>query len=276
MKFIYRIFIQIGIVLGFIGTIVVNTLSSLGMINNTDPGTLSDEIPNYFVPAGITFAIWGVIYIGLAALAIYSTIALFKKKEEESYFLNKMGIEFIVASIANIAWIFLWHYQDKTDPNKYMVEFSLIAMVILLASLLTMYIRLKIGKSNVSRKEKWLIHIPISLYLGWITIATVANATAVIVDLSINKMLFSGYWLTEIYWTNFMLVIATIITLLMLFIRKDIAYSLIVIWAFVGIILKRTSVAPIELEIIVTSAIGISLILGMIGFASYKLIKKKS
>ena len=103
MKFIYRIIIQIGIVLGFIGTIVVNVLSSIGLINNVDPGTLSDAIPNYFVPAGITFSVWGIIYIGLIFLTIYSTIALFKKRDEDSYFIDNMGIEFIVASLANIA-----------------------------------------------------------------------------------------------------------------------------------------------------------------------------
>ena len=273
MKFITRIIIQIGVVLGFIGTVVVNALSSVGLINNIDPGTLSDNIPNLFVPSGLTFSVWGVIYIGLAALAVYSTIALFKKKEEESYFLNKMGIEFIIASAANITWIFLWHYQT---PANYMVELSLIAMVILLASLLTMYIRLGIGKIDVSKEEKWFIHVPISLYLGWITIATVANATAVIVDLSINKLLYSGYGLSEVYWTNFMLLIATIITILMLYIRKDIAYSLVVIWALAGILTKRISVSPIQLEIVATSGIGIALIVAMIGFVIYKFIRKKS
>ena len=145
------------------------------MINGVTPQELSDLLPNYFVPAGLTFSVWGLIYIGLLALTIYSTIILFKKKDEESYFLNKMGVEFIIASIANIAWIFLWSYQN---PSNYMVEFSLVAMLVLLASLLTMYIRLKIGKNKASLKEKWFIHIPISLYLGWITIATVANVTA--------------------------------------------------------------------------------------------------
>jgi len=273
MKFIYRIFIQIGIVLGFVGTIVVNTLSSLELINNITPEELSDALPNYFVPAGLTFAVWGVIYIGLLALTIYSTIELFKKKEEESYFIDKMGVEFIIASIANIAWIFLWHYQAA---GNYMVLFSLIAMIVLLASLLTMYLRLKIGKREVSVKEKWLVHIPISLYLGWITIATVANATAFIVDLEMNKLLFAGYWLSEEYWTNLMLIIATIITILMLYIRKDIAYSLIVLWAFAGIILKRIQTPPVVLEIVTTAAIGIGLIAIMIGYTTYKLIKTKS
>jgi hypothetical protein len=272
MKFIYRVFIQVGIILGFVGTIVVNTLSSLGLINGTTPEFLSDQLENYFVPAGLTFTVWGLIYIGLLAFTIYSTIELFKKKQEEDYFINKMGIEFIIASIANIAWIFLWHYQAA---GNFMVVFSLIAMLVLLASLLTMYIRLKVGKEDVSAKEKWFVHIPISLYLGWITIATVANATAVLVDLEMNKSLFAGFWLTEEYWTNLMLIIATIITLLMLYIRKDIAYSLIVIWAFAGIILRRIE-TTIVLEIITTAAIGIGLIVIMISYTAYRLIKTKS
>jgi len=263
MKFITRVIIQIGIILGFIGTVVVNVLSSIGKINNIDPGTLSDLLPNLFVPSGLTFSVWGLIYIGLAALAVYSTVILFKKKDEDSYFIDKMGIEFIVASIANIAWIFLWHYQ--------FVGFSLIAMVVLLASLLTMYIRLKIGRSDASKTEKWLIHIPISLYLGWITIATVANVTALLVDIG-----WSGFGLTEVYWTNLMILIATIITILILYFRKDIAYSLVVIWALVGIILKRFEESPFQLEIVTTTFIGIALIGLMIGFTIFRLISKKS
>jgi hypothetical protein len=265
MNFVTRIIIQIGVVLGFIGTVVVNALSSVGLINNVDPGTLSDEIPNLFVPSGLTFSIWGLIYIGLAALAVYSSISLFKRKDDESYFIDKMGIEFIVASIANIAWIFLWHYR--------LVEISLIAMVILLVSLLIMYLRLKIGKAKVSNAEKWTIHVPISLYLGWITIATVANATAVLVNVGWNR-----FGLTEVYWTNFMLLIATIITLLMLYLRKDIAYSLVVIWAFIGIILRRidfASTSP-QPEVIATATIGIILITLFIGFTIFRFFKKKN
>ena len=268
MKFTSRVIIQIGIILGFIGTIVVNALSSVGLINGVDPGTLSDNIVNLFVPSGITFSVWGVIYIGLAALTVYSTVLLFKKKkEEEKYFIDKMGIEFFVAAIANITWIFFWHYQTV---DGIFVLISLFAMLLLLASLLTMYIRLGIGKKEVDMKEKWFVHIPISLYLGWITIATVANATAVLVEFGWTR-----FGLTEVYWTNFMLIIATIITLLMIVLRKDIAYSLVVIWAFTGIIIKRYSVSILELEIISTAIIGIALILIMITFIGYKFLREK-
>lgn len=277
MKFITRIIIQIGIILGFIGTVVVNALSSVGIINNITPEELSDALPNLFVPSGLTFTVWGVIYIGLLAFTIYSTIVLFKKKEEESYFIDKMGIEFIVASIANISWIFLWHYQSDAS---YMVLFSLIAMLVLLASLLTMYIRLKIGRNDVSQKEKWFVHIPISLYLGWITIATVANATAFLVDLDINKGFINVtnlLGLSEVYWTNLMLIVATIITLLMLFFRKDLAYSLVVIWAFVGIILNRFEVGSGEpLEVTATAIIGIVLIVIMFGVTIFRTMRRKS
>lgn len=276
MKFITRIIIQIAVILGFIGTVVVNALSSVGIINNITPEELSDALPNLFVPLGLTFTVWGVIYIGLLAFTIYSTIVLFKKKEE-SYFIDKMGIEFIVASIANISWIFLWHYQSD---ESYMVLFSLIAMLVLLASLITMYIRLKIGRSEVSQKEKWFVHIPISLYLGWITIATVANATAFLVDLDINKGFINAtnlLGLSEVYWTNLMLIVATIITLFMLFFRKDIAYSLVVIWAFTGIILKRFEVGSGEpLEVTATAIIGIALTAIMIGVTIFRTIRKKS
>ncbi|MFW9923337.1 MAG: hypothetical protein ACFFDW_08645 [Candidatus Thorarchaeota archaeon] len=261
-----RIFIQIGILLGFIGTVVVNALSALLPINGQTPGEISDNIPNLFVPAGLTFSVWSVIYIALLGLTIYSIKSWFKKDQEPSELLDKYGIEFIIAAIANITWIFLWHYN--------FVGLSTIAMVVLLGSLLSAYIRLRIGKGANTIAEKWFIHIPLSIYLGWITIATVANITATLVTFGWN-----GFGASESFWAILMIAIATVITLLMLILRNDIAYSLVVIWSLVGIILKRVDTTlpgyTPQLGIVITSSIGIGLVTLLIGFVIFKYFYKK-
>lgn len=275
MKTTSKIIIQIGIILGFLGTIIINTLSSIGIINNKDPGTLSDALPNLFVPSGITFAIWGVIYIALLVLTIYSIRSWFKKDMEPSEFLNKMGIEFIIASIANISWIFLWHYQAELNSTAY----SLVAMLILLGALLSAYIRLRIGKNEeASKGEKWLIHTPFGVYLGWITIATVANVTALLVETGWENIIApTDTW--KIIWTIIIISVAAVITLLMLILRKDIAYSLIVIWALTGIILKRFEVYnlgdPLILGVVIAAGVAIGLIVILIGITIYRLFKSK-
>ncbi|HUT81973.1 MAG TPA: hypothetical protein VMZ29_12295 [Candidatus Bathyarchaeia archaeon] len=270
-----RIFLQVGILLGVIGTLVVNLLSAFNFINGIDPGTLSDAIPNLFVPWGITFLVWNVIYLGLIALTIYSIKSWFKKGAEPPEFLDKFGIEFIIASIANIAWIFFWHFQSNppTVDGPFPVYVSLIAMVVLFGSLLTMYLRLKIGKNKeATRAEKWFIHIPISIYFGWISIALAANITSTIVDLGWNSVIApSLQW--EINWTIIIIAVATIITLLMLLLRKDIAYSLVIIWSLTGIMVKRF-LTDYYLGIVLAAGIGIGLIVVLIGITIFRLIKQ--
>lgn len=253
--------------MGFLGTLIVNLLSVFLPINGVTPGELSDALGNFFVPAGLTFMIWNVIYIALLGLTIYSIKSWFIKGEEPPEFLDKIGIEFILASIANIAWIFFWHYQ--------IVYMSLIAMLILFGSLMSLYVRLGIGKNKEAIKtEKWFVHIPISIYFGWITIATVANITALFVDLGWDYIIApSIFW--EIVWTIIIISVATIITLLTLWFRKDIAYSLVIIWSLAGIIIKRATSVPFTLGIIIAAGVGIGLILVMMGLTIYRMIPKK-
>ena len=264
---ITRILLQIGILLGFLGTLIVNMLSVFLPINGYTPAELSDALVNFFVPAGLTFMIWNLIYVGLLALTIYSIKSWFIKDQESPEFLDKMGIEFILASLANIAWIFFWHYQ--------IVYMSLVAMLVLLGSLMSLYIRLGIGENeNASHAEKWFVHIPISIYFGWITIATVANITALFVDLGWDVIIApSIFW--EVFWTILIITVATIITILTLWFRKDIAYSLVVIWSLAGIIIKRATTVPFVLGVVIAAGVSIALILAMISFTIYRLVPKK-
>lgn len=239
---------QLANIVGFIGMITVNFLANYIPINGYNTGEVSEMFPNLFTPAGITFSIWGVIYLFLLGFTIYQTKGFINKINRPPTIVNKIGWLFFITSLANMAWIFAWHYLKPS--------LSLIIMIILLISLIMIYLRLNIGKNDFRGTKKYLVNIPFSLYLGWITIATIANVTAWLV--SIN---WTGFGLSDITWTIIVIIVGIILTSLNLFSRGDIVYSLVVIWAYLGIILKRNQVEPIYMSIIITAVIGILIII---------------
>jgi hypothetical protein len=224
--------LQVGNIIAVVLTIIVNGLANLLPIGGKYTGELSDNIPNLFVPAGITFSIWGIIYILIIFFSIYLAKDLFNKEKTTKPFLEKTSYFFILASLANIIWIFLWHYEQ--------IFLSLLAMIFLFVSLLFIYLRLNIGLEKLSIKEKLFVHTPISVYIGWITVATVANVTAVLVTFG-----WDGFGISESTWTILVLIIVAIISVLMIVKRKDIAYGLVIIWALLGIAFKRFEADPV-------------------------------
>jgi len=236
--------------IGIIATIIVNALAVLLPLNGKATNELSDALPNLFVPSGITFSIWSVIYIFLIIFMLYQIYGLITKKTDLKY-LENIGIWFMLASLANVLWIFLWHYEY--------VAVSLIAMIVLLLSLMMMYLKLNIGLSDVSNKEKIAVNTTISIYFGWITVATIANVTAVLVSLNVGEL-----FLGQEVWTILVIAVATLIAILIIVQRKDIPYSLVIIWALLGIVIKRLGddqIYGVQTRIAATAAIAITVLL---------------
>ena len=234
--------------LGFLGMVFINALAVAFPINNRSTGELSDLYPNLFVPAGLTFSIWAVIYLRLTIFIIYTLVIAIKKDAQKSPFIEKIGLLFFVTSILNMAWIFAWHYE--------MVSLSLVAMLLLLASLIMIYLRLSIGISNSAPEEKYIVHLPFSVYLGWITIATIANVTAFLVDVKWNT-----FGLGEQFWTVAVIIVGVGIALVTLFRRRDIFYGLVVDWALLGILLKRLNIDTVpDQSVVVMTVIGLVLV----------------
>jgi len=257
--------LQVGNIIAVILTIIVNGLANVLPIGGKNTGELSDNIPNLFVPAGITFAIWGVIYVLIILFAIYLAKDLFKKEKTTEPFLEKISFFFILASLANVIWIFLWHYEQ--------ILLSLLAMLVLFVSLLVMYLGLNIGIEKVSLKEKLFIHVPISVYIGWITVATIANITAVLVTIGWN-----GFGVSEEIWTMLIMIVVAIITILILIKRKDCAYNAVIIWALIGIYLKRMTDDPIygfQTQIAYTAVMAIVIILIISAITTFLQYSKK-
>ena len=256
--------LQIGNILAVIITILINALAVILPLNGKTTQELSDVLPNLFVPAGITFSIWGIIYILWIIFAIYQARDLFKKEEIDMPFLQQITFLFILSSIANSAWIFLWHYEY--------VGLSVLMMIILLLSLLAIYSRLNIGHSISSMAEKICVQVPFSVYLGWITVATIANITAFLV--SVN---WDGFGISPLNWTIIIIAVGTLLTILMLVLRKDIAFSLVVLWAFFGIWMKRTTLpnSAIDMNVVTTITIAIIfIVIGLLAVIGYQLIRK--
>ena len=219
---------QILIVVAVVATIAVNGLANALPINGLQTGEISDSFPVYFTPAGYVFAIWGVIYLGLLAYAVYQALPA----QRTSPRLRSIRTLFLVGSVANIAWIILWHYL--------LFPLTLVAMLVLLGTLVGIYQRLRIGRSSPPLVERLAVDLPFSIYLGWITVATVANVTALL-----NYWGWNGFGVSEEAWLVIVLVVACIIATLMALTRRDVAYLLVLAWAFAGIGVKHSGVLPV-------------------------------
>jgi hypothetical protein len=233
---------------GFAAVIVVNTLANTLPLGGRTTGQLSDQYPNLFVPSGLTFSIWGLIYLLLAIFVVYCVVFSARKPTQDDSFMEKVGVLFFITCLANLGWIFAWQYQ--------VLPLSLVLMIVLLGALILIYVRLNVGIASATAAEKYLVHLPMSIYLGWISIATIANVTAVLV---------AGKWtrfgMSEQFWAVVMIAVGIILAGLMLFRRNDIFYALVVGWALVGILLKRIAdMATPAGAVILTTIIGISLI----------------
>jgi hypothetical protein len=231
--------LQIANILGFIVMVVVNILANALPLGGKTTGELSDLYPNLFVPAGYVFSIWGVIYMLLLAFTVYQASPSRRKTE----FLEKIGYLFSLSSVFNVIWIFLWHYEY--------VILSLFAMIALLLSLILIYLRLDIGRSSPVREERLWVHLPFSVYLGWITVAPIANIVAVLVSIG-----WKGFGLNEVAWTIIVIAVAVVLTVINTLTRGDLAYALVIIWALGGIIVKQMEISAI----VTTAGLGVAII----------------
>lgn len=233
-------------IIGFLGVVIVNGLANALPINNRTTGELSDQYPNLFVPAGLTFSIWGLIYILLAIFVGYGLYTALRRDNRGS-FVSRIGILFFLSCIANIGWIFAWHYE--------LVGLSLLLMLLLLGSLLAIYLRLGVGKKRATGRERYLVHLPFSVYLGWITIATIANVTALLVDINWDR-----FGLSEQFWAVAVIIVGIAISLAVLFTRRDIFFCLVVDWALLGILINRLADPAVVQSVVIVTIAGLVII----------------
>jgi benzodiazapine receptor len=211
-------------IIGFVLTVIVNSLAgSTTLIGGVNTAQISDSNPTLITPAGYVFSIWGIIYVLLGVFVVFQALPSQKEKE----YTKKIGWLFVLSSILNIVWLFLWQYE--------FLSLSVVLMFLLLSTLILIYLRLGIGKSQVTLREKLAIHVPFSVYLGWITIASIANVSVTLVSVNWN-----GFGIDPEIWATLIIIVALLIALLVVATRKDIAYGLVIIWALIGIAVKQS------------------------------------
>ncbi len=223
----YKTSTKIFVAIAFISMVVINGVGNLLPLNGMSTGAVSDSYPNIFAPAGLTFAVWGVIYALLLGYSIYQ-FGPFKKDCEatDSKLMNSIAFYFIISSLANAAWIFSWHFK--------LIPLSMLFMAIILICLI--FVNSAIKKNKLSNKEKFFLKLPFSVYFGWITVATIANATVLLVSLGWN-----GFGISETVWATIIIFVGTLIGVVTMLKNRDIVYGLVLIWAYLGILIKHTS-----------------------------------
>jgi translocator protein len=213
---------RLAMILSLILVLVVNTLANTLPINGVTTGEVSDQFPILFVPAGYVFSIWGLIYAALIAFIIYSVTPKGLANEK----IDSIAWWFVASNVFNTAWIFLWHYMQFT--------LTLVPIFGLLISLIAIYLKLRISIQKRSITETLLVSAPFGIYLGWATVAVVANVSQALYNLGWN-----GAPLTPPIWTVIMLGVASLLGVLMIFLRHEVTYPLVLVWAFVGIWVKH-------------------------------------
>ena len=214
---------QILVIVVYAVTLVINSLASTGALGGQPTGEISNAYPIYFVPANLTFAIWGVIYLALTAFVVFQALPA----QRENPVVKRISGLFVLSSLANALWLVL--FQD--------LQFwlSVPVMLALLGMLITIYRRLDVGKA-VSRGTYWLMQVPFSIYLAWITIATIANVAQALFASGVTELGLGGP-----AWAAIMLVVGTvIISAVIVRGRGNIAYALTTVWAIAGIVIKQS------------------------------------
>ncbi|WP_456272116.1 TspO/MBR family protein [Bacillus sp. AK031] len=206
----------------FILVLVVNTLSVTLPLNGQSTGEISNRLDVFFTPAGYVFSIWSLIYL---LLGIWIIRQIPKKKRDSEYY-QQISPFFIITCLLNTAWIFMWHY------NYFLL--SVIVMLCLLVTLIIIYRKVKDLKSN------FFDVLPFSIYLGWISVASVANISYYLTYIEWN-----GFGLGDTFWSILSLAAALGLAVTFRFKQHDWVFPLVFVWAVIGIGVNNQEQHPI-------------------------------
>ena len=241
----------------FVGVIAVNALANILPINGYNTGQISAFYPNAFVPAGFTFSIWGIIYLLLLSYTIGFTFYSIKSQQHPKAFIliERINIYFLWTCVFNMSWIVAWHYLQ--------IELSVLIMLLFLSTLIQLFLKSKIMAHDLNRTQRIILQTPFIVYLGWISVATIANITALLVAYK-----WTALNIAPAYWSATMILIAIVLAVLMLRKFKVVEFALVVAWALWGIYNAQGPAAPILAKL---TAVGIGI---LITAALFTLIQK--
>ncbi|MEH7438012.1 TspO/MBR family protein [Neobacillus drentensis] len=207
--------------LGLLLVVIVNALANILPLNGQTTGEISNRLNVLFTPAGYVFSIWGLIYL---LLFIWVLRQLPKNRRNLPLYQSTSGL-FLLTCMLNILWILLWHY-----------EFFFFTVLVMIAFLITLIFLYKKVKSFHPPK---IDVIPISIYLGWVSVALIANISYYLVYIQWN-----GWGISQVVWTVIMLWVAALLAGIFYMKEKDPYYVLVFIWALIGIGVKNKDSFP--------------------------------
>lgn len=244
----------------FAGVIALNALANILPINGYNTGQISAFYPNAFVPAGFTFSIWGVIYLLLLFYTIGFTYYTLKQQQYPKVFalIERINIYFLLTCVFNMAWIVAWHYLQ--------IELSVVIMMLFLSTLIQLFLKSNTVAGALNTTQKFILQTPFIVYLGWISVATIANITALLVAYK-----WAAFSIAPTYWSAAMILIAILLAVLMLKKFKAVPFALVVAWALWGIYHAQGPAAPILARI---TAVGIGLLITASLFAFFNSNRK--
>ncbi len=205
-------------IIALIATLALNYLANALPLNGQTTGAISDRFEVFFKPAGFAFAIWGVIYLALLAFVVYQALSA----QRENQRLRALSYFFAVSCLANCAWLIFWHFE--------LFPLTMLAMVALLLALIKIYITIRRTTPPLPALERWLVALPFSLYLAWITVATMVNATILL-----DYFHWNGWGVSPETWAVALLVIAAALAAIINIRYGDAAFAFVLMWAFLGI-----------------------------------------
>jgi translocator protein len=222
-------------------TVYVNYLAGSGQLNDVGTGELSDLYPVLFTPAGFTFSIWGIIYL---LNTVFCGLQIYKLVKSPKTINSKHILIFILVCVLNIAWLFTWHYK--------LLLLSVVVMLLMLSSLV--YGLVISRKVRTASSQNYFEYMNFSVYLGWISVATIANISAWLYTLEFGE----NY---QVLFTIIMMSIATGLAIWFSYKLRNYAFGMVVIWALFGINRARVLDQTEGLNLIALAAmIGMTLI----------------
>ena len=254
-------FLQVANVLGFLAVIIMNVLSEVLPVNGVTTADISGRYENLFTPAGFTFSIWSVIYLALLGFVIYQSKGLFQKGLNQSKtIVAQLGLVFLISCIANIFWLYAWHYQEFT--------ITIILMALLLLSLIDLNRRIFSMQKSIdkTRQFTWFVKIPFGLYLGWICVATIANVAVLLKSEDWQQL-----GISEHAWAIIMVFVAGLIGLMLLIKWRLVSAAAVIAWGIFGILYKNMSG---DVDLILNVVMVVMIIVLMIGIVSFGINKK--
>lgn len=214
--------------------LVVATIAAnwLGFQANTDTGNIANETfnnSNYFFPATYVFTtIWPVIYAGIIGLAIFQALPAHRDDPR----LRAAAPWLMINLILNGLWV--WIFGQEWFITTLPVMFVLVATGVIA------YSKWEIGQTKVGTVER-ILQITFSIYLAWLTVATVANIASALIAGGWN-----GFGLSPETWGVIMLLVGAVLAIFLYrTFYRDWVFLLVYVYAYVGIIVRYSDVQPI-------------------------------